>query len=154
MYLQKSVLCHATVHSRDRWLTYENFKSNINNNLVKDIAEPVHFTKPTPTGSDATIVLLKQLGDTFLNIGDELAVYNQQGNICGVMVYEGKNSAMIVVGDDIGHPARPTTELGHGGQHRRRRIAAGGARRPDPVALPRHQRRPPPHAAGDVDRLV
>lgn len=64
------------------------------------ILEPVHFANLPITGKNATIVLKADLANDFLNIGDEIGVFNSQGVLCGAAAYNGQNFAITVWGKE------------------------------------------------------
>ncbi|MEZ4961978.1 MAG: M12 family metallo-peptidase [Saprospiraceae bacterium] len=67
----------------------------------REVKAAQHFVREYPiTGSNATIVLPKTVGDAMLRGGEEIGVFTEDGLICGTAVYEGTNLALTVWGDD------------------------------------------------------
>ena len=69
------------------------------------LTEPTHFQFTVETGENATIVVTTdvnpRLSDgTPLEINDEIGVFTSDGRCCGAIVWEGKNSAISVWGDN------------------------------------------------------
>ena len=61
----------------------------------------VHFDKPSNTGSNMVIGLPSYAWDNAPSIGDEIAVYDEIGNLVGSTTYEGGHVAITVWGDDL-----------------------------------------------------
>ena len=61
--------------------------------------KPVHFKLDKNTGHNATIIIPMDRVNN-LETGDEIAVYSQNGMLAGAAVYEGRNMAITVWGDD------------------------------------------------------
>ena len=65
---------------------------------------PVHFVFAAFTGSNATIVIPDSIhptvGEKGLDIGDEVGAFTPAGLCVGAVVWEGKNTAMAVWGDN------------------------------------------------------
>ena len=62
---------------------------------------PIHFINTEITAANATIVFPKSSVDDFLNIGDEVGVFNANDILCGVGVYDGQNFAITVWANEI-----------------------------------------------------
>ena len=71
-------------------------------------ARTVHFDRPSNTGSNMVIGLPSYAWDNAPSIGDEIAVYDEIGNLVGSTTYEGGHIAITVWGDDL------TTDLKDG----------------------------------------
>ena len=74
------------------------FSENTNYRMV---AEPVYYNTPHGTGHNATIILPVEYAPEFIHVGDEIGVYNMNGMLVGASVYEGRNLAITVWGDDL-----------------------------------------------------
>ena len=61
----------------------------------------VHFDRPSNTGSNMVIGLPSYAWDNAPSIGDEIAVYDEIGNLVGSTTYEGGHVAITVWGDDL-----------------------------------------------------
>lgn len=65
------------------------------------LATPQHFVLATPfTGRNATLILPENIVGKLLSNGDEIGVFTQSGLLCGAVVYEERNTAMALWGDD------------------------------------------------------
>ena len=61
----------------------------------------VHFDRPSNTGSNMVIGLPSYAWDNAPSVGDEIAVYDEIGNLVGSTTYEGGHVAITVWGDDL-----------------------------------------------------
>jgi hypothetical protein len=61
----------------------------------------VHFDKPSNTGSNMIIGLPSYAWNNSPSVGDEIAVYDEAGNLVGSSTYEGGHIAITVWGDDL-----------------------------------------------------
>ncbi len=59
-----------------------------------------HFSKATNTGNNMTLLILDKSWPTEINIGDEIGIFNTNGQIVGSTVYSNKNAAIAIWGKD------------------------------------------------------
>lgn len=61
-----------------------------------------HFDAELPmTGRNATLILPQNVVGHLLNRGDEVGVFTSDGQLCGSVVYEDRNIAVTIWGDDL-----------------------------------------------------
>lgn len=70
------------------------------NTSKSSVAVPMFYQTDMNTGSNMTICIPKSAWENTPAIGDEIAAFNQAGQICGSAVYEGANTAICVWGSD------------------------------------------------------
>ena len=82
-------------------LTYPaNSKTSGTSNFNEPL-QPNHFVFGINTGSNATIIVPNNTIKELLSIGDEIGVFNENGDLSGAVVYEGGHLALTVWGDDV-----------------------------------------------------
>ncbi len=61
---------------------------------------PIFYPTPTRSGSNMTLALPFDQLNELAKIGDEIAAFNEQGQLIGSVIYQGSNTALTIWGDD------------------------------------------------------
>ena len=77
---------------------YPDISGQRNDNII--IEESIHFEKPIQTDQNMTIGIPTYAWKETPNIGDEIAAFDQEGNIVGMTRFNGNHIALTVWGDD------------------------------------------------------
>ena len=64
------------------------------------VAEPSYFAAPVSTGNNMTLGIPENAWSTAVNVGDEIGVFNQNGDLVGSGVYDNDNMAISLWGDN------------------------------------------------------
>ena len=64
------------------------------------VAEPSYFAAPASTGNNMTLGIPEKAWSMAVNVGDELGVFNQNGDLVGSGVYDNDNMAISLWGDN------------------------------------------------------
>ena len=87
----------------DATFSYDSFGSespSISRNKNRNVFGLSHyFFDPTISENDATLIITKAQASTILDVGDELAVFNQNGLLVGANIYTGDNFYLTMLGD-------------------------------------------------------
>jgi len=74
--------------------------NSISSKMEVNIATPNIYMYPDKTGENMTLGILESAWECDINIGDEIGVFNQHGELVGSCVYEGNTTAIAVWGMD------------------------------------------------------
>ena len=64
------------------------------------VAKPSYFAAPVSTGSNMTLGIPEKAWNIAVNVGDEVGVFNQNGDLVGSGVYDNDNMAISLWGDN------------------------------------------------------
>ena len=64
------------------------------------VAEPSYFAAPVSTGNNMTLGIPENAWSMAINVGDEVGVFNQNGDLVGSGVYDNDNMAISLWGDN------------------------------------------------------
>ncbi len=78
--------------------SYPNISGQRNDNF--NIQESIHFEKPMQTDQNMTIGIPYYAWQETPKIGDEIAAFDQNGNIIGISIFNGNHLALTIWGDD------------------------------------------------------
>ena len=79
--------------------SYPNISGQRNDNF--NIQESIHFEKPMQTDQNMTIGIPYYAWQETPKIGDEIAAFDQNGNIIGISIFNGNHLALTIWGDDV-----------------------------------------------------
>ncbi len=80
--------------------TYPSNSLNLKDYSHSNVA-PEYYSKPVPTGNSMTIGIHENAWEVAPQLGDEIGVFNEEGNLVGSAVYEGGFTAFTVWGQEL-----------------------------------------------------
>ena len=78
--------------------SYPDISGQRNDNVINE--ESIHFEKPIKTDQNMTIGIPTYAWKETPNVGDEIAAFDQDGNIVGLSIFNNNHIALTVWGDD------------------------------------------------------